>query len=197
MLGSRVPLMHGRDTYAEDTATREGAWGVTPSESMPKSACRVMCLVFSPLARARSRLATAPHSRQKAVRGFLGEVVSRKNPQKCIYLSGKKGRYIWILLDYACREGRAIHNGRRMAGLVCALHAGPVPARVACPRTSDQRQMRGGDCSRHCQLNAKTSTFVQEPEEQCLVGAFMNPWIFALRRGPLCLAEQAAIRDFR
>ena len=131
------------------------------------------------------------------MRGFLGEVVSGKNPKKCIYLSGKKGRYIWILLDYACREGRAIHNGRRMAGLVCALHAGPVPARVACPRTSDQRQMRGGDFSRHCQLNAKTCTFVQEQEEQCLVGAFMNPWIFALRRGPLCLAEQAAIRDFR
>ena len=142
-------------------------------------------------------LSPHPLSEQKVFRGLIIDYVDEKNQKNEKLLPEKKGRYIWILLDYACREGRAIHNGRRMAGLVCALHAGPVPARVACPRTSDQRQMRGGDFSRHCQLNAKTSTFVQEPEEQCLVGAFMNPWIFALRRGPLCLAEQAAIRDFR
>src|SRR5438128_2657335 len=65
--------------------------GVTPSESMPKSACRVMCLVFSPLARARSRLATAPHSRQKAVRGFLGGGVSRKTLRNAPISPAKRG----------------------------------------------------------------------------------------------------------
>jgi len=50
---------------------------------------------------------------------------------------------------------------------------------------------------RHCQVNAKIYTFVQEQEEQGLIGSCMNPWILALQRGVLCLGGPAAIRDFR
>jgi hypothetical protein len=50
--------------------------------------------------------------------------------------------------------------------------------------------------ARHCQLNAKIDTFVQEQEEQGLVGTFMNPWILALQRGTLRLGGQGATRDF-
>jgi hypothetical protein len=82
--------------------TRDGAWGVISRESMPQSACRVMGLFYHPLARTRSRCSTAPHSRQKVVRGFLGGVVSRKNPQKCTYFSGKKGRFCQKSNSDAC-----------------------------------------------------------------------------------------------
>ena len=37
----------------------------------------------------------------------------------------------------------------------------------------------------HCQLHAKIYTFVQEQEEQGLVGTFIHPWILALQRGAL------------
>ena len=49
----------------------------------------------------------------------------------------------------------------------------------------------------HCQVNAKIYTFVQEQEEQGLIGSCMNPWILAPQRGVLCLGGPAAIRDFR
>src|SRR2546428_9702432 len=70
---------------------------VSPPEKVCRKVLAESYVSSFTLSHARSWLSTAPHSRQKAVRGFLGEVVSRKNPKKCTYLSGKKGRLTWRL----------------------------------------------------------------------------------------------------
>jgi hypothetical protein len=64
----------------------------------------------------------------------------------------------------------------------------------SCP---SRKRWATGQGRGHCQLNAKIETLVQEQEEQGLVGIFMYPWMFALRRGALCHGGQAALRDVR
>jgi len=61
------------------------------SVSHAKVLCRkapacVTLLALYPLPYALPRLLTVPHSRQKAMRSFLGGMVSRKNSKKCTYL---------------------------------------------------------------------------------------------------------------
>ena len=58
---------------------------------MPECPRRVTRLALHPLPYALPRLSTAPHSRQKAVRSFLGGVVSRKNPQEMYISLRQKG----------------------------------------------------------------------------------------------------------
>jgi hypothetical protein len=53
-----------------------------PRDALQWVTRRVTHLVLHPLPYALPRLSTAPHSREKAVRSFLGGVVSRKNRKK-------------------------------------------------------------------------------------------------------------------
>ena len=72
---------------------RRTAHGASSPERVCRKVLAASWVSSATLSHARDlRCSTASHSRQKAVRGFLGGVVSRKNPQKCTYFSGKKGR---------------------------------------------------------------------------------------------------------
>jgi hypothetical protein len=87
VLGRRVSLTHGRDTYAEDTATQDGAWGVIPRESMPQSACRVMGLFCHPLARTRSTVLNSVAFQTKGGEGFSRRSgLQKKPPEMHIFL---------------------------------------------------------------------------------------------------------------
>jgi len=68
---------------------------------MPEGTCRVTRLALHPLPHAQPRLSTAPHSRQKAVRSYLGGVVSRKP-------SSMHGPH--VDLEVAHRGGHHLHE---------------------------------------------------------------------------------------